>query len=156
MPRRFRVQQRVDVRENLAYRLSPFRVVSGAIEKIDLLEGEGALWPDRVRHTHLPLRFAHALKQALDLAGFGFVEQSEKSLVIALLCWKQQLPLLDLIVEKRREGDRQAIEEAFFGQGLHHRRHFWKWHYRISCAGCPTISAARTPSTDAAVAATST
>ncbi len=156
MPGGFRIQQRVDLRENLANRLSPFRVVSRSIEKIDLLQGERALWPGRVRHTHLALGFAHVFKQAIELARVGFVQQPEKSLVIALLCWKQQLPLVDLIVEKRREGDRQAIEEAFVDQGFNRGRHLLERHYRISSAGFPAISPARTPSTDAAVAATST
>ena len=136
MPGRFCIQQRIDFRENLAHRLAPFRVVRRTIEKIDLLERERALWPDRVGHTHSALRLTHAFKQAIHFARTGLVEQSEESLVIELLRGKEQFPLVDLIVEKCRECDREAIEEAFFDEGLDRRRHLWisGRHFRESRA----------------------
>src|SRR5258706_11690493 len=75
---RFRIQNGIELREYGAHRLPPFREMRGAIEEIDLLQCEGPLRPDRVRHAHGPLSLAKVREESVQLCRDAAVEQSEQ------------------------------------------------------------------------------
>src|SRR5438128_1782975 len=61
--------------------------------------------------VHEALRLTQRSEKAFDLFRIAAIEKREHALVIILLGWKQEIPLLDLVVKVGAEGGWQTLEQ---------------------------------------------